>query len=855
MIISTKLHIPRTRAALVERTRLFARLDEGLQCPLTLVAAPPGYGKTTLLSEWSATIDSAAWVSLDKGDNEPARFWMLSISALANVFPAFDGQAALRYAEIDLSGYSTVAALLNELNRMQKRAVLIWDDFHEIFQVSMIEQISYFIDRLPPCVHLYIASRTLPPLALSRLRMKGGLVQLGTDDLRFSREETAEFFGSTSHGPELSPSETEEILERAEGWVAGMQLACMSWGGAGRRPGVTLQLTGSHRLISDYFFEEVLSRQTETMKHFLLRTSLLDRMNGPLCEAVTGMKDSSLCLQELERANLFLIPLDERREWYRYHHLFQQFLQMQWKREGEDRFRVAHMAAAGWFERHCMPQEAIEHYLAGAYYEEALRIVEGIVPTLKSSEWMQLHLWLNAIPDSTLFEKPKLFIANAASLFLSGEVEPATEKYWWAANRLEQAEALPSNVRKEYEAGLAFLVAFRYFLEQDFETSIQYAARYVRIHPEGDFFVGFGSGQDGYHPIWDVHASAGGLVQAEQALSALLAIWSETRNVYFIAHLCIDFGRLQYERNRLDEAERYFRRSLELGRTHENLSLTVLSSLWIARVYTADGRWELAESVVRLLNEQVQESGSNRMLAGKIRWFEAQRMRMQGDGERAAAWVLEGGMHAGDEISGSMIEEYDLLVCSLAAYGRATEAEALTDRLLDIVDRVRSQGAYLRLLIRKSLLLAQKQNMAQSLHMLERALALAEPEGYIRSFVDEGKPLRKLLASYLKSRQNNHRRGNRNVSLSYVKRLLRSMYNSRLLTELAEMKEYHFDSLTAQETNVLQLIHAGLTNQEIASRLQVSLSTVKTHINNLYRKLHVDNRILAVQRAKQLELL
>lgn len=325
MIIATKLHIPRPRSALVARPRLIHRLHEGLNCALTVVTAPAGYGKTTLLSEWAMTMDSpVAWVSLDQGDNRSMCFWAHTIAALKQACPSFDEQAVLRHAAEDASGDSLITALVNSVHRISQTIMLVWDDFHYIEEPSILKGIVYLLERLPSHVHLYIASRTIPPIPLSRIRAGSGLNRLDVSDLCFIPEETSEFF-TLCGGMELSADEAIAVQEQTEGWAAAMRLAALSLRENADSASMIRKMTGTERDISDYFFEEVLSRQPETLQKFLLRTSILARMNGELCKAVTGMAESDLYLQQLEQMSLFLVPLDEQREWYRYHHLFQQF--------------------------------------------------------------------------------------------------------------------------------------------------------------------------------------------------------------------------------------------------------------------------------------------------------------------------------------------------------------------------------------------------------------------------------------------------------------------------------------------------------------------------------------------------
>lgn len=854
MIIATKLHILKPQTTSVARPRLMHRLHEGLNRALTLVTAPAGYGKTTLLSEWAMTMDRpVAWVSLDQGDNDSMRFWAHTIAALKQACPSFDEQAVLRHAVEDASGDSLIAALINGVHRIKQTTTLIWDDFHHIEEPVILKGVVYLLERLPSHVHLYISSRTIPPISLSRIRVGNGLNQLDVNDLRFKPEETREFF-MLCGGLKLSAEDTAVMQERTEGWAAAMRLAILSLPEHAGPALLVRKMTGTERDISDYFFEEVLSRQPETLQQFLIRISILDRMTGELCKAVTGMEESNAYLEQLEQASLFLMSLDERQEWYRYHHLFQQFLIAQLKRRVPMQWKVLHMAAGKWLEENGYLHEAIEHYLAGEGYKDALLLLELIAPELMIHEWTTLCTWLSAVPDSLLFAKPMMFLTKLASQYLAGHTETATAGYWQAVRRLEEDTTFLQPAEHEtLQAGLAFMAAFRTFMDRDFDYAVQYSREYVERHPEGDFFIGFGSDQDGYHPVWDIYVSDDRLSLAQQVLTPLLSIWTGTQNLYFVAHLCIDFGKLQYERNHLDEAELYMRRAYEIGRSHVNPSLETIAALWLARIAAVQGDEESANAIVRELTKQ-QDLKANPRLTRKIAWFRAILGRMQGEEKPVKQWVKKSGLRPKDEIPLSMVKEYDLLATLLAEQGKTDEAAALTDRLLLIASEAGRQSDRIRLLVHKSRILSLQGKVVQSMDVLEEVLALSQPEGYIRTFVDEGAPLGQLLHQYLNLRQNQHRRLSRKVPLSYVKRLRRLIFQyDRRIDDLVP-GEGDAPVLTVKEQAVLRLMETEMSNKEIALKLNVTLATVKTHIHNIYTKLQAKDRMQALERARTLNL-
>lgn len=854
MIIATKLHIPYIRAPFITRSRLIKKLDEGLNHTLTLITAPAGYGKTTVLSQWAASSSiPASWVSLDHTDNQFLQFWSHSLAALKEASPSFDEQGILHYYEIDPSGTSLIAYLINELHRLPMETVLIWDDFHYIENQRILDSIDYVLQRLPSQVHLYIASRTLPTLSLARLNTRGELNQLSIDDLRFTLEETQDYIRTHQLSKSL---DTAIVYERTEGWITGLRLAALSLSDKTNQYEQAPYLTGDKKVIADYFFEEVFTKQTADIQTFLLKTSVLERMNSELCAVLTEIENSVAILHYLEQIQLFIIPLDDRREWYRYHHLFQQFLRERLRLYEPQLLKKLHMAAGHWLGEKQYDHEAIEHYLAGACYEEAMRSLQSMLPRLKDYERPALHQWLNQVPSPLLFQKPNLYLTNIASLFLSGKIEESTEQYWWAIHRLNEAQhSLSAEEVHTFYTGLSFLVAFRGYLERDFATCLEYSKDYLARDPNGNFMIGFGTNQEGYHPVWDIHVSSDHLPKAEQILKDLLQLWSATNNVYFIAHLCIDYGNLLYEWNRLEEARQYLQRSLEIGQTHHNTSLVVIASVWLAYIDRAAGEWPIAQRRLDTLKKNV-NALSHPRLTRLIEVHQAQLHRIQGQTKQAVDWVGKSKLNADDEISFSMIEEYELLAIVMAEQGETAAALNLITHLFQLSKKENAHTKSLRLLLRKSLLLEQLGLEEQSIEVLEEALCLGEMDGCLRSFVDEGTSLIPLLSKYINVRQNNHRPPKNKVSLAYVKRLsyLLSMEQSKNRGNLEQETDHHIDvinSLTAQEKTVLALIQAGLKNKEIAERLNISLSTVKTHINNIYHKLQVNNRFMAVQRAKE----
>lgn len=854
IIVATKLHIPRTRLVLVERPNLFRRLDEGMNHELTLITAPAGYGKTTLISEWAMTLQhTPAWVSLDQRDNVLIRFWGHTIAALKRSNSDFNDQAVLRHAAEDTTGDSLIAALINELHRLSQEQIIIWDDFHLIREQAILDSVVYLLERLPHHVHLYMTSRLLPALPIYKLQANQELIWLEARDLRFDSDETADFF-EKSCGIQLSMQEAETVQKRTEGWATAMRLAVMSLDQQTDSKGLVQKMTGRNRSISNYFWEEAFSLQTEVIQQFLIQTSVLNRMTGELCQAVTEMVESEQYLHQLEQRSLFLIPLDEHQEWYRYHHLFQTFLIKQLKSREPLKWRKLHIVAGKWMEDNGYLDEAIEHYLAGEAYESALALLEVMAPQMIIKEWATLGTWLDTIPDALLLAKPMMLMTKLASQYLSGRIETATQGYWKAIQMLEQNKhTLSSEQRRILQAGLALLTAFRTFLDRDFEYVVEYSQEYLEKHPEGNLFVGFGNDQDGYHPVWDIYVSDSGLQLAEEIIVPLLAIWSKTADLHFTAHLHIDFGKLQYERNHLDEAEQHMKQAYEIGISYKNKSLTIIAELWLARITAVRGKWEVANDKLQLLKQQI-VSETSPHLYKRIILFEVILARMQRDEVRVSQWVITSGIRDTDEIPPSMVEEYHLLANLLIERGQVDRADALINKIFRVNNRTDQKSNKIRQLISKSRILSIQGEIVQCMRTLEEALSLAYPENYVRTLIEEGAPLGKLLSQYIKLRHNQQFQSEKKIPLAYVKRLHRLIFPLENRRNKSNSIHGYFPSVTAKEQSVLRLIGEGLTNKEIADELNVSLSTIKTHINNIYSKLQVKNRVQALERARTYEL-
>lgn len=858
MIIETKLHVPQSKGVIISRPRLYNQLEEGLSKKLTLISSPAGYGKSTLLSDWIETINmQKAWISFDNNDNDLYLFWTYILESLNSNMTPIDKAYILQSLDRDPSSYTLIALLINQLNRLKERMIFIWDDFHTLKNDTILSGINYFIERLPSHVHIYIVSRTQPDLSLSRLRVEGSLQELTIDDLRFDEKETSDFFELYTNKP-LSEKEYTYIYRRTEGWIAALRVATLSLNND-ERSNMYLSnkfnnLTGEQKDLAAYFLEEVFMKQPDEINEFLMKTSIIGQFNASLSEAITGVSDGASIIKQLEQMNLFIFSLDDKENWYRYHHLFQQFLQMQLEKNYPERVKALNIAAAEWLERNGFIKEALDHYLNGECYEKAIELLEQWIPTLKHYEHGVLHRWLNKIPNELIFNYPILYLMNAASLFLSGYIDEATEKYWYANDRLEQEPTtLSESERRQFRAGLHFLVAFRLLLEKNFAGFTDYSEKYLQIESTGDLLVSFGSQNDGYHPVWDIYISDGDLIESEKILQKLLTMWEKTENKPFYAHLCIDYGKLLYEWNELDKAKSYLNEALKIGKTYNNVCLIVISSLMLAQIDEAKHRSELADQRVEQLYQYISKD-IHQSLYKRIVLFQVQIALQRNKLEQIVDEFHKFQMSPSDEITKVMFEDYNLLARVLEKEGKAEDALKLTNRLLYIAQIEENKQKQLSFMIYKSLLLFKRDKMLESFQILEEALSIASENQYVRSFFDEGSGMKSLLEKYVSTIQNRHFKCESKEGFQYAKRLLQIMAINHL-SNREENIESMKNLLTKKEKIVLSYIESGYSNKEIAAELTISIGTVKTHINNIYRKLNVHNRLLAVQKAQELKIL
>jgi LuxR family transcriptional regulator, maltose regulon positive regulatory protein len=832
-LLATKLHVPASRPGQVLRPRLTARLDEGLARGLVLACAPAGYGKTVLLADWARRGECpVAWLSLDAGDNDPARFWRHAVAALDQARPGIGERVApLLGLPAPSSFQGLVTALINDLAGEQ--ALLLLDDYHLIGSQQVHESLAFLLEHRPAGLRVGLASRSDPPLPLPRLRARGQLTEIRQAELRFTSAEAWELLQQAASG--LPEALAAALAARTEGWAAGLQLAALSLRGHHDAVAFVAAFTGSHRYILDYLAEEVLEQQDAQLRTFLLETSVLERLSGPLCDAVTGREGSQALLEAAERAGLFLIPLDEVRGWWRYHHLFADLLQARLRQGQPGKPRGLHRAAAAWFDAQGLADETIRHALAAGDAAWAARLIERHYDAIfLRGESATIQGWISALPAELAQSRPRLLLAQAWMALVGGDVEAAgapldaaERAFGGAANEpFEPSVGRAASLLANVPAAIALARAYLAVLHGDAEGMAASASPALPALDEQEWVLHSAS-------LWILAIAEwvrGRLEDAERGFAASVARWRAAGQRPLAAWACLDLGRVQ--------------RSLAAG-------LVTLAWIRQANGDPSGTQEAIAEA------ERVAPSPS---LANLFNPVPAQRARLllaQGDIAEAARWAQEGDLRIDDEPVYQKEREHLVLARVLLTQDQPATALALLDRLHAAAAAQDRVGSLIEIGALRALALAAAGEENAAVDALAEALTLACPQGYVRVFADEGAPMAALLARLIAAQRSGGAVAE--VPLGCLARLHHALRAPDIVPDAGRGSVTAVpglvDPLTGRELEVLQMLAAGRSNRAIASQLVVSLDTVKKHVSHILGKLGAANRTEAVARARELSLI
>lgn len=899
VLLATKFHAPRHRGGVVDRPRLHRRLDLARLPALTLVSAPAGFGKTTLLAEWLDETDRGAsarpaWVSLDPRDNDPTLFWSYLVAAVATPVPGVGEEARALLQGSTSSVDAVVTSLLNDLTTTSGEIVLILDDYHVVESIEVHESVRFLVEHLPSNVHLVLAGRSDPPWPLAGLRARGELLELRGADLRFDAEEAATYFRDAM-GLALTGADINVLEARTEGWITALQLAALSMRGRDDIAAFIEGFAGDDRFILDYLVDEVLDRQTPDARDFLLRTCLLSRLSAELCDAVVERDDSKAMLDTLERANLFLVPLDDRRLWYRYHHLFGDVLQARLVDEHPGLQTELHRRASEWHEQHDDRPEAIRHSLAGQDFERAADLVELAVPAMRRSRReATMRTWFEALPAAIYTDRPVLAISWIGARMATGQFEGIEDTLDQIEHRVTPGKAsteemvvvdevefarLPAQVAM-YRTALALLAG-------DIATTIDHAEHALELTAANDHHgIGAASALLGL-----AHWAQGDLEEAQVRYVESIDCFRRSEHHADILGCTRALADIQVARGHLGAASRTLEAGLELARTRGPLRGTADMHAGLADVLyerndldaaRAHGeasrdldehlalpqnayRWRVA--LARLLQVEGDRPGALDLLADaelvydtdfspSIRPVPAVAARMHllgGDLDAARRWVAETGIAFDDEPT--YRREYEHLTLARVLIARSAaehdspaldEAVLLLDRLRTAAETAGRAGSAVEILALRALVHHAAAEPEAATTVLGEALIAAEPEGFVRPFLDEGQPLLDLLQVVARG----------DTAAVQARRILAAATatSTHLPDRSAATKGTLVDPLSDRELQVVRLLRSELTGPEIARELMVSLNTMRTHTKNIYMKLGVNSRRAAVRRAAELGL-
>lgn len=913
MLLHTKIIAPPQRPNLVVRKRLFDKLAAGLKSRVALIAAPAGFGKTTLVNEWiSRSGLAAAWFTIDETDNDIGRFLAYLLAAASGFDPSLKQQIQTVTGRPILSFQrSIITSLINFIGSISdpesgsRDLILVLDDYQEIANPAIHDIVFQLIENQPSNLFLIISSRIVPPIPLARLRAQGQLLEISADDLRFTAEETVSLLRQTS-AAEITSREVQVLSERTEGWAAGLQMAILAIESLSSKDGpLTVsnfieEFSGSDRFIVDYLVEEVVNKQPESVQRFLVNTSILDQMSGDLCDFLLDYNNQSNetpdsmpdgmayngkeMLAVLERKNLFVVPLDNERRWYRYHQLFRDLLRQRLMQRPQKEIQLLHSRASAWYRANDSLPDAVEHALEAGEFESAAELIEDVAEsTLMNSEISTFVRWLDMLPEMTFRSRPRLSIYSAVAMLLIGRSIDAVQV------RLELA--LRGRKEGELEGEIGVLQALLAALKGDMHLGIEKSRRALEYLPGDSHFLR----SIALDNLGGAHMATGNIALTSRALEEAIRTARQTGNIMVSAvAICqlaeqrelearlhdahslfrealelatdpagkplpiagmalIGIGGLFRQWNRLDEAEQYLRRGIQLSERWGAVG-TLAGYLALARIKLAQGDSASAAQLITKCRQLAVQFDASEMDDLLVDAHQARLQLAQGDLEAAWLWVERRGLTGVGTPDDSTrrtggnfhLQEVENLTLArvLIAEGDCAAALALLDQLLDDAKKLNRTGSAIEILILQALTHQASGNEREAEQCLVRALKLAEPGGYIRLFADEGAAMASLVSHT----------GLGELDPAYAAKLVKEMSHDKRPSPQVQLPP-EIEALSPRELEVLELVESGRSNKDIAAELVIAPSTVKWHVHNICAKLDARNRTEAVAKARKLRLL
>lgn len=896
--LATKLYLPPVRLTLVDRPQLLEKLNEGLKGKLTIVSAPAGFGKTSLVTAWRQQSEMPlAWYSLFEEDNEPTFFADYLIGALQTINEQLGKESEELLQNSPAPPLKIVLnSLINEICEYENEFVLAFDDYHVIREESIHEALSFFIERLPPHAHALITTRSDPPFPLSRLRARGELKELRAEELRFGKSEAATFLNDVMK-LELADNDITALEARTEGWITGLQLSAMSLQGKENKSGFVKDFAGDDRFILDYLLEEVLNLQPEQVQDFLLRTSVLNRLNGSLCNALTQNDNGHETLEYLNRSNLFLIPLDNKNDWFRYHHLFADLLRYKLKQKQADDFIELQTKASLWCEKNDLFEEAITYALAANDWERALNLLEPIAYQLIAvAKFERLKQWIEAIPETALRTRPMVCYWYVPTLLYKEEFDKA-EEYLQV---IEKAE--PEELRVKLLSAVWSSRCYITIARADVEKSLKFSKKAFDLLQPDDI-IQHGVAKHARNASSFLN---GDMKESEQAALDALPLYRQAKHFVFEVWGMTYVGFARGMQGKLSEAVEILQETVQYAKEHllTRLDDRTYPHSFLCDIYREQNDIEKAqihldealtliqqtgrESYIVLCSESLKglslmlemtgnskqaqeliESGLNRMkrygneiVAGQLRALNALIHLRRGDVSSASHWAESCGLGPDDKPTYLRELEYLTFARWLFVKDRASETLPLLRRIQVAAEKGSRFRVVVEVLILQALAHQSCGDETKALETLEHVLMLTQPESYIRSFIDEGENISKLLQLSLKHNGKRWETEKPNL-LSYVIKLVEAfgIAAPAQKTQKPQPQDdnlpwwYVNDPLSERELEVMQHVAQGLSNQEIGSKLFISPGTVKRHVNNIYSKLDVHSRIQAVELTRKFGLI